>query len=482
MDGKTQEAAAAAAGMCERSARNWQEGPLPSESRGERVWRTRKDPFEEVWASQVEPLLVVDTERVLEATTILEVLNKTRAEAPAFGAGQIRTLQRRMRSWRALQGPAREVYFEQVHPPGREGALDFTNCNDLGVTIAGEAFPHLLFEFVLSCSTWTWIDLAFGETFEALVAGFQGALWDLGGCPKVVRTDNLSAATHELKEAGRGLTQRFADVLAHYDDMKSTRIQPGKSNENGGVEQRHRRTKSALRQALVLRGSAEFESQAAYLAFARAVVAETHNAKIAERLAEERPHLVPLPATKVPEYTTWTPTVRCWSTIRVNNRTYSVPSRLIGHEVEVRQYANHVEVRFEQKLVETMPRLRGERTARIDYRHIIWSLVRKPGAFARYRFREELFPSLAFRQTYDALVKTHGDRADVEYLRILHLAASTLECSVEAALVAVLAAGARFDYASVKAKVKPETPSIPDMPPLCPDLASYDKLLVGGAA
>jgi hypothetical protein len=129
-----------------------------------------------------------------------------------------------------------------------------------------------------------------------------------------------------------------------------------------------------------------------------------------------------------------------------------------------------------------MPRLRGEKSARIDYRHIIWSLVKKPGAFARYRYREELFPTLAFRRAYDALRRTHGDRADVEYVRVLHLAASTLERTVAVALTELCDAGARFDYAAVKAKVQPETATIPQMAPLVPDPSAYDCLLDGGAA
>ena len=206
------------------------------------------------------------------------------------------------------------------------------------------------------------------------------------------------------------------------------------------------------------------------------------NDKIADRLAIERPHLLPLPSTKVPDYTTWTPTVRCWSTISVNKRIYSVPSRMIGHQVQARQYADVVEVHYKSRLVQTMPRLRGDQTARIDYRHVIWSLVQKPGAFARYRYREELFPTLVFRRAYDALTSTHGDRADVEYVRVLHLAASTMECTVESALIELLGDGGRFDYAAVKARAKPETPTIPEMAPLKPDLAVYDLLLAGGAA
>ena len=159
----------------------------------------------------------------------------------------------------------------------------------------------------------------------------------------------------------------------------------------------------------------------------RAVVDESRNTRAAARLAEERPYLRPLPSARVPEYTTFQCVVRKWSTIRVGGRIYSVPSRLIGHTVEARQHPSTVEVVYGGQVLCTMPRLRGAEEHRIDYRHIIRSLVRKPGAFARYRFREELFPSLVFRAAYDALGRTHGERADVEYVRLLHLAATTGE-------------------------------------------------------
>lgn len=425
------------------------------------------------------PLLERDDKGVLQATTVIEVLQER--HPGRFSDGQVRTLQRRIRDWRALHGPAKEVFFEQVHEPGREAAIDFTHGTELGVTVGGQLFVHLLFEFVLSFCGWTWVGLALGETFEALSAGLQGALWDLGGVPEVIRSDNLSAATHELKRTGgRELTQRFKALLDHYG-MRSSRIRPGEAHENGVAEQRHYRTKRAIAEALVIRGSSDFDDPGAYLTFARGVVERSHNRKITGSLAVERPRLRPLPAHAVPSYTVFHPKVRRWSTIRVGARTYSVPSRLIGHEVEARQHPDVVEVLYRGRLVETMPRVRAEGGARIDYRHVIWSLVRKPGAFARYRYREELFPTLAFRCAYDALCARRGDRADVEYVRILHLAASTLEADVERALVVLLDAGAPFDYAAVKALAKPDQATVPQLAIPAVDLATYDQLL-GGAA
>jgi hypothetical protein len=477
-EGKTVAAAAAAAGMSERSAYVWKDGRLPSEAKEPRSWRTRPDPFADVWTAEVVPLLHADTQATLEATTVLDELRRRHGDV--YGAGQLRTLQRRIHEWRALHGPSKEVMFEQRHEPGREGAFDFTDCAELKVTIAGQAFAHLLFQFVLSFSKWRWVTLAFSETFEALVRGLQDALGAIGGVPAVWRSDNLSAATHQLPGGGRELNRRFEAVLDHYG-AASTRIEPGESHQNGVVEKAHDILKSKLAQALVLRGSRDFASVDAYMAFVGDVRDVLNGGRPSELLAQERALLRPLPSTRLPDYTEYTATVRPWSTIHFGKRVYSVPSRLIGCEVQVRQYPDVIEVWYRRKLTETMPRLRGEQYHRIDYRHVIWSLVRKPGAFARYRYREELFPSLVFRRAYDALRDARGERADVEYVRILHLAASTMQALVEEVLEQLLGRGDRLDFVTVKGLAAPDKPVIPDVHIPPPDLAVYDRLLVGGA-
>ena len=478
MDGKTQ--AAAASDMSLRTAREWDTGPAPSATRQPRDWRTRPDPFASVWHTDVEPLLRSDVKGVLEAKLVLEVLRTRYPEQ--FHVGQARTLQRRFRDWRARYGPEPEVFFEQVAVPGREAAIDFTHGTDLGVTIAGEPFPHLLFEFVLSYSHWTWVAVAFGETFEALVAGVQGALWALGGVPEVLRSDNLSAATHELKtSSGRDLTVRFRAVLDHYR-LRSSRITPGRAHENGVAEQANRRLKALVAQALIVRGHAGFDDQAAYEAFVQEIVAYWRNRPAATRLAEERAALRALPSAAIPSYTTYHPVVRRWSTIRVAHRTYSVPAQLMGHTVEARVHADVVEARYRDQVVQTMPRLRKEDEHRIDYRHVIGWLVRKPGAFARYRYREDLYPSVTFRRAYDALVRTHGERADVEYLRMLQLAATVGEARVRAALEAVLDQAGGFDYVTIQARVAPPVLTVPVIHIPLPDLTVYDALRAGAAA
>ena len=480
MEGKTQQAAAAASATSERSVRRWQRGALPSErSRNRSGWRTRPDPFADVWESDIEPLLRSDPEGELSATTILEWLDER--HPGRFGSSHLRTLQRRIRDYRAFHGPDREVYFQQDHPPGREAQVDFTDCSGLGVTIGGEPFRHLLFHLVLSHSGWSYAEVCFGETFAALVKGLQGALWELGGVPRVVRTDNLSAATHELRDSrGRAMNASYEAVLAHYG-VEATRTNPRSSHENGVVEQRHRRLKNVLGQALILRGSRDFDSEEEYRTFVRRVV-DRRNRLVISKLNSERRHLHPLPPAPVPEYVNYRVRVRRWSTIRVANRTYSVPSRLIGVVVDVRLYADHIEVCYKGHLVESMERVHGTGEAQIDYRHIIGSLVRKPGAFARYRFREQMFPTHTFRLAYDALCGWRGERADVEYVRILHLAATTMESEVDRALGRLLESGLSFDYAMVRRLSAPAPPPVPDLKLSgTVDLGVYDRLLVGGA-
>ena len=244
MKGKTQQAAAAASDMSERSVRNWNKGPLPSEKKDRRRKSTRPDPFAGVWAEEVEPLLEADVDRILAAPTVLEWLDER--HPGRFNASHLRTLQRRIRDWRALNGPEREVYFEQKHPPGREAQMDFTHCDSLKVTIGGEPFEHMVFEFILSHSGWRYAQICYSETFVALVSGLQGALWELGAAPEVVRSDNLSAATHKLKDGkGRDFNERYKEILDHYG-LKATRTNSYSAHENGVAEQGHRRLKDSI--------------------------------------------------------------------------------------------------------------------------------------------------------------------------------------------------------------------------------------------
>ena len=391
-------------------------------------------------------------------------------------------MQRRLQDWRALNGPDREVYVPQEHPPGREAQFDFTHGNSLSVTIAGQPYPHLLFQLILSHSGWRYAEVAAGETFLALKQGLQAALWALGGVPEVMRSDNTAAATHEMKRSrGRALNDNYAALLDHYG-LRSTRINRGKSHENGVAEHAHYRLKDAVDQALILRGSRDFHTAADYAHFVRQMV-EKRNRLIQGKLEQELPCLRALPPAPMPEYANYRSKVRRWSTIQVAGRSYSVPSRLIDKEVQIRLYADWVEVYYKGHLVERMARVHGDGEVNVNYRHVIGSLVRKPGAFARYRFREQLFPTIQFRLAYDALKDWRGDRADVEYVRILHLAAQTMEATVDSALSLLLEAGQPFDYSEVRDLAEPKVPEAPLLTLSGqPDLKIYDRLLTGSLA
>ena len=465
--------AAVKAGMSEGTARKYRRlGKLPSEVGAPHGWRTRPDPFEAVWP-EVEALLEQDNG--LQAKTVFEELQ--RRHPGEFPAGQLRTLQRRFRHWRALHGADKEVYFAQVHRPGEQCQSDFTAMDALGVTIAGEAFAHLLYHFVLTYSNWESVSLCYSETFEALSEGFQGALWRLGGVPEEHRTDNLSAATHELaKSRGRGFTERYQELLDHYG-MRGSKNTPGRGHENGDVESSHGGLKNVVDQRLRLRGSRDFATAEAYWAFIEVLVSE-RNAGREARFGEECAVLKALPARALPAYRDEEVRVKRWGIIRVVNKPYTLPSRLIGHRVQVRVYANYLEVRYRGELVACPERVRGDALNGIDYRHLAHSLVRKPGAFRRYVYREALFPTLTFRRAYDVLAERSEKWADLEYVRILYLAATTMECEVEAALSALLEAGEVPEHDVVKARVAPSFPlAVPEVHVDMPDLSAYDALL-----
>ncbi len=464
--------ASAKAGMDEKTARKYlKHGKLPSECRPDRSWRTREDPFEEFWPSLAELLSVNPS---LEAKTLFDHLQ--RQHRGRFQDGQLRTLQRRVKRWRALEGPPREVFFAQVHEPGKLCQSDFTHMSSLGVRIGGEQFDHLIYHFVLSYSNWETGMICFSESFESLSQGLQNALWELGGVPREHQSDRMSAAVHRMDHPEE-FTQKYRGLLTHYG-LEGRKIQTGKANENGDVEQRHYRFKQAVDQALMLRGSRDFEDRAEYVRFLTDLFAQM-NAGRRDRLCDELQVLRSLPAVRLPAVRRVRSRVRGGSTIRVLRNVYSVPSRLIGEEVEARVGTEEIEVWYGQRKVEQFPRLRGEGKHRIDYRHIIEWLVRKPGAFENYRYREELFPSSRFRMAYDHLREVQGPAVGTrEYLKVLHLAANEGESLVDGAVRTLLESAEviRADGIETLLAKKPGR-AVTDVAVDAVDLERYDRLL-----
>ena len=439
---KTLTMAAARAGLSRKTARKYlKSGKLPSQCQPERYWRTRSDPFESVWP-EVEEIL--KRSPTVEATAVFEYL--CRQQEGAFQQGQLRTLQRRIKQWKVEHGEAKEVMFPQKYRPGHQAQSDFTFMGRLGVTIQGQPFPHLLYHFVLAYSNWEATTLCFSESFESLSLGLQNALWELGALPEEHRTDRLSAAVNNLKR--EEFTERYQGLLNHFG-MRSSRTQAGKAHENGDVEQAHHRLKRAIEQELLLRCSRDFSSREEYEGFVAVIVAR-RNAARQKRLGEELAVMRPLPARRLDDFTRQWVKVSPSSTIRVRHNTYSVDSRLIGERVQVRVWADQLEVYYGGQRQARMPRLRGEGKHRIDYRHVIHSLVRKPGAFLRYRWREDLFPGILFRVAYDELRQDCPATADRQYLKILELAAQEGEQRVREALQGLIERGQNIRFEALR--------------------------------
>ena len=472
----TQVAAAAKAGLSERSARRIEiSDALPSQ-RETRAWRTRIDPLTAVWDSEVVPLL--DSDGALNAVTLLEELQ--RRYPGDYDTTVLRTLQRRVRQWRAVYGPEREVYFAQEHPPGRLGLSDFTVCDELGVIIAGVAFPHRIYQFALAHSGWRHaVVMQGGESFVALSTGLQSALWRLGGVPEEHRTDSLSAAFNNLAEE-QELTVRYAALCAHYG-MRASRCNPGQSQENGSIESRHDSLKTALDQALRLRGSRHFDELAHYEALVEKIVGRL-NARVAVRLAVERTMLRALPARRTAEFEEIPARVSKYSIFLVRGVQYSAPSQLIGQSLTVRLYTDHIECWLGGTRVLERPRLNhrdGQRHPRdIDYRHLIGALRRKPGAFARWVLRDAMFPRAVYRQTWERLCARLSEReACKTIVGLLVLAAEGHEAQLAIELEQLIELDQLPDLLALTALLAPRPGVLPVVTVDLPALAGFDALL-----
>src|SRR5271165_1886822 len=346
------ERAASKVGMDAKTARKYRRlGRLPSELESGERWRTRPDPFAEVWEA-VRGLL--ENSPALEAKTVFEHLQ--RVYPGRFQDGQLRTLQRKVKQWRATEGPSREVFFSQQHHAGRLCASDFTHMEELGVTIQGQSFPHLIYHFVLTYSNWEAGTVCFSESFESLCEGLQNAIWELGKVPQRHRTDRLSTAVNNASDPAE-FTERYQGLLRYYG-LQGEKTQAGHGNENGDVEQRHHRFKRAVAQELLLRGSRDFASVAEYQQFLQGLF-ESLNAGRKPRLAEEMRVMQELPERRMESCKRERVRVDSGSLIYVDRNVYSVPSRLIGEQVEARLYMDQIEVWYGQKKVEQLQRLRG---------------------------------------------------------------------------------------------------------------------------
>ncbi len=422
----TKEIAAAKAGMHVQTARKYLKNrKLPSELKKPHKWKTRRDAFCCYWA-EIE--IYLKSSPGLQAKTMFAYLqNKYPGK---FTEGQLRTLQRRFSEWRIANGKGQEVIFKQKHIPGVQSQSDYTEMDGLNITINGEHFKHLLFHFVLTYSRWEDVCICYEESFVSLSEGYERAVFRLGAVAAEHRTDNLSAAT-KRGVGSREFTERWQNLLNHYK-VKPSKNNPGESQENGSIEKSHDLFKTAVDQQLMLRGSRDFVSIKAYEEFLESLLVSRNSAR-QRALEEEMDKLLELPYDKWSTPKVVPVRVSPSSTVQICNVSYSVPSRLISLSLMAHIYYDKIRLYYGQKFLQEMPKSRDDYV--IDYRHVIDSLVRKPGAFASYQYKEALFPSLCFRQAYDELVNYSKARGHKYYLELLQLAKMHGEQQVTAGLI-----------------------------------------------
>jgi transposase InsO family protein len=473
----SQEAAAAKTGISVSSARRLESRTMLPSQRPPRHWRTRANPLEGVWASEVVPML--EGAPALMAVTVLEELQRRHPER--FEDSLLRTLQRRVRQWRAEHGGERELFFAQEHPPGRLGLSDFTVADELGVRIGGVALAHRLYQFAFAHSGWRHACVVLGgESFQALTAGLQDALWMAGGTPEEHRTDSLSAAFNNLAEQEE-LTQRYAELCEHYG-IRASRNNRGESHENGAIESRQGSLKRALDQALLLRGTREFDDVATYSRFVAEIVGRL-NARCARAWEVERASLRPLPQRRTRDFEELDARVSKYGLFRAKSGLYSVPSRLVGHRLKVRLYGERVEAWLGGVKVFECERLYGSvadnHPRRIDWRHLLPSLRRKPGAFARWVLRDAMFPRSEYAQAWERISASLSERQACRLMvDLLDLAD---RANVVAELAEVLTAQhERAELPSIdelRERFAPRPMLAPVVQVVLPATAVYDELL-----
>ncbi len=479
--GQKQVTAAAQAGLSERTARrleHGQTGDSPQPRRG----RTRIDPFAAVWATELLPQLERDPK--LQALTLLEWLQDR--HPGQYPDKLLRTLQRRVKAWRACHGPAKEVMFPQVHGPGLQGLSDFTQLKGVTVTIAGQPLGHRLYHFRLAYSGWCHVRVVLGgESYTALAEGLAEALEHLGGVPAEHRTDSLSAAFKNLDAAAvADTTDRYQALCAHYG-MTASRNNPGRAHENGSIEASHGHLKRRIGQRLSLRGSTAFDSVAAYQGFLNEVAASI-NRRNAKQIAAERAELAPLPCQRGMTATETVVRVTTSSTFTLGHALYSVPARLIGERLRVQCYDDRLVLFHGGRELMTLDRVRpepgGKRARCIDYRHVIHWLQRKPRALAGLAFRDELLPTPAWRTIYRQLTEQMDNAVACKRIVAALGLAAEHDCAETLGheWLAELERGHSPSLAELQARFTPSAEGVvPEIAAPQHSLADYDGLLSG---
>lgn len=469
--------AAARAGLSVASAYRIESDPrMPSQKKPPRG-RRRPDPLLNIFDVDVLPMLIAAP--LLRPIAIFEELQRRH---PQLHASVRRTLERRIRAWRALHGGEREVIFRQQHEPGRMGLSDFTEMGELRVGVAGVPLEHRLYHFRLACSGFEHAHVILGgESYVALAEGLQNALWALGGAPREHRSDSLSAAFRNLSRASReDLTVRYDALCQHYG-MEPSRNNRGVAHENGSIESAHGHLKNTIRDALLLRGSADFEDLSAYRRFIDEVMSRK-NARNAKHIGAERATLQPLPARRTCDYEETFAFVTSSGGFTLRKVFYTVPSRLIGHRLRVKLYDDRLELSIGATALLTLTRGRagpnGKHGHVVDYRHVIHALRRKPMALQNLVYRDQLFPREAYRRMFERLQERLTVRAACKTIVELLSLAHDRACEAELAgvLEETLAAGALPDLAVLRTRFAPDPSQLPHVVVDLAPLSVYETL------
>ena len=469
--------AAAMAGFSRATGYRIEADPrLPSQRQAPRE-RRRPDPLLHLWDAEIVPLLVAAPD-----LRPVAVFDEMKRRHPELSEGVRRTIERRIRQWRALHGPEQDVMFSQEHPPGRMGLSDFTDVAELGITIAGEPLDHRLYHFRLAFSGFQHAHVVLGgESYVALAEGLQNALWALGGVPELHRSDSLSAAFRNLApDAQADLTKRYDALIAHYG-MTATRNNPGLAHENGSIESPHGHLKRVLRDELLLRGSRDFADLDAYRRFIDEVVGK-RNARNRKKIEIEKAELGELPEGRTTDYEEARVIVTSRGGFVLRKVFYTVPSRLIGHWLTVRVYDDRLVCFLGASEVLTLRRGRSpdhhKHAHVVDYRHVIHALRRKPMALLNLVYRDQLFPREAYRRAFEALLAGVGDKRACRTMVALLALAHDRACEAELAeaITADLDAGRLPDLASLRERFQPPATAVPEIRIEMPSLDSYDEL------
>src|SRR6266700_1830700 len=469
--------AAAKAGFSPATGYRIENDPrLPSRKKAPRG-RRRPDPLADVWDHEIVPIL-----KATPGIRAIAVLDEIRRRHPEISPGIRRTLERRMRGWRALAGPEQDVIFRQEHAPGRLGLSDFTDTSALGIMIAGVALAHRLYHFRLAFSGFEHAHVVLGgESFVALAEGLQNALWVLGGAPREHRSDSLSAAFRNLdRDAKADLTLRYQALMRHYD-MTPSRNNLGVAHENGSIESSHGHLKKALRDALLLRGSRDFDQLDGYRRFVDEIVGR-RNANNRKRIELERPMLTPLPRRRTADYEEKIVTVTSSGGFILRRVFYTAPSRLIGHRLRVHIYDNRIECFLGATPMMTLRRGRPVSQSKgghvVDYHHVIHALRKKPMALNNLVYRDQLFPRPAYARAFQALHQSVGDKRACKLTVELLALAHDRSCEAELAglIDTELDAGRLPDLAILRERFGPSPASVPVIKVEFVPLSTYDEL------